>query len=50
MMLEDKMLIDLLSRSLRRKRSMQRAIRMVMKEIREFFDSIDDEYTREALT
>ncbi|MBI5047793.1 MAG: phosphoenolpyruvate--protein phosphotransferase [Deltaproteobacteria bacterium] len=48
MMLEDKMLIDDTIKIIKKEKvNAEWAIRMVMKEIREFFDSIDDEYIRE---
>lgn len=48
MMLEDKMLIDDTIRTIKKERvNAEWAIRIVMREVREFFDSIDDEYIRE---
>ena len=48
MMLEDKMLIDDTIKTIKKEKvNAEWAIKMVMKEIREFFDSIDDEYIRE---
>lgn len=47
-MLEDKMLIDDTIKTIKKEKvNAEWAIKMVMKEIREFFDSIDDEYIRE---
>lgn len=48
LMLEDKMLIDDTIKTIKKEKvNVEWAIRMVMKEIRDFFDSIDDEYLRE---
>lgn len=48
LMLEDKMLIDDTIKTIKKEKvNVEWAIRMVMKEIRDFFDSIDDEYIRE---
>ena len=48
LMLEDKMLIDDTIKTIKNEKvNVEWAIRMVMKEIRDFFDSIDDEYIRE---
>ncbi|MBI5328627.1 MAG: phosphoenolpyruvate--protein phosphotransferase [Deltaproteobacteria bacterium] len=48
MMMEDKMLIDDTIKIIKKEKvNAEWAIRMVMKEIREFFDTIDDEYIRE---
>jgi len=47
-MLEDKMLIDDTIKIIKKEKvNAEWAIKMVMREIREFFDSIDDEYIRE---
>ncbi|HLA50818.1 MAG TPA: phosphoenolpyruvate-utilizing N-terminal domain-containing protein, partial [Thermodesulfobacteriota bacterium] len=48
LMLEDKMLIDDTIKTIKKEKvNVEWAIRMVMKEIRDFFDSVDDEYIRE---
>ena len=48
LMLEDKMLIDDTIKTIKNEKvNVEWAIRMVMKEIRDFFESIDDEYIRE---
>lgn len=48
LMLEDKMLIDDTIKTIKKEKvNVEWAIRMVMKEIRDFFDGIDDEYIRE---
>ena len=48
MMLEDKMLIEDTIKTIKREKvNAEWAIKIVMKEIREFFDSIDDEYIKE---
>ncbi|HBR16695.1 MAG: phosphoenolpyruvate--protein phosphotransferase [Deltaproteobacteria bacterium RIFCSPLOWO2_12_FULL_43_16] len=48
MMLEDKMLIDDTIKTIKKEKvNAEWAIKIVMREIREFFDTIDDEYIRE---
>lgn len=48
LMLEDRMLIDDTIKTIKKEKvNAEWAIKMVMKEIREFFDTIDDEYIRE---
>lgn len=48
LMLEDKMLIDDTIKTIKKEKvNAEWAIKMVLKEIRQFFDSIDDEYIKE---